>query len=146
MWNRLPRTVRSAPRFAAWLVAGLVLVGATGCVHNNHLVFGATEKWTASDVHIVPKTLGTLVVAPFDAVLAPWFMIVDQGFRSEQYDPDHKYFSYAGSRTVGRAGMGWGYEIIASVFSIPIDTIYLLVTGPIDLIWVLGFEDVPAVE
>lgn len=141
MRDRQPSAARTAPRIFGWLLVGALTLGLTGCVYDDHLVFGATEKWVASDINIIPKTLGTIVISPFDAILAPWFMIGEQIARDDQYHPDHTYISYAGSRTIARSDMAWGYQMIASIFSIPIDTIYLLITGPIDMVWVLGFGD-----
>ena len=136
------RTRRSAPRLTAWLLMGTLALGMSSCTYDNHLVFGATEKMAKSEIAVVPKWLGVLIISPFDAILAPWFQIYDQAARDPQYHPKHKYFSYSGSRVVGRADMHWGYELTASIFSYPIDTIYLLLTGPADLIWVLN-EDEP---
>ena len=140
MRDRTPNTHRSAPRLFGWLLVGVLALGVTGCVHNDHLVFGATEKWVASDTHMIPKSFGVVFTSVFDAILAPWFMMGEQVFRDEQYHPDHKYISYSGSRTVARSDMAQGYQFVASVFSIPIDTVYLLLTGPIDLIWVLASD------
>ena len=63
--------------------------------------------------------------------------------RDDQYHPDHRYLSYSGSRVVGRSDMPLGYQGIASIFSIVLDTAYLPLTGLIDLIYVIWFEDVP---
>lgn len=131
----------TAPRFFGWLLVGILALSTTGCVYNDHLVFGATEKWVASDTHMIPKTLGTIVIAPFDAVFAPWFMIADQLVRDEQYSPNHKYISFSGSRTVARSGMAWGYHDIATIFALPIDIVYLPLTGLIDIVWVLTSDD-----
>ncbi|RKY19652.1 MAG: hypothetical protein DRQ55_10190, partial [Planctomycetota bacterium] len=142
MRDRTQTTQRSAPRLFGWLLVGVLALGVTGCVHNDHLVYGATEKWEASDQHMVPKAFGFIFPVVFDAILSPWFMMGEQIARDEQYHPDHRYISYAGSRTIARSDMGQGYKFFASIFSLPIDTVYLLISGPVDLIWILGFEDV----
>lgn len=140
-------TDRIPSKSCVWLTAVVLVLGLStaGCSYNRHLTFGATEKWVASDMHTIPKVGGTIVLSLFDAILSPWFMIGDE-FRSERYHPDHKYLSYAGSRAIGRSAMPLGYQAIASIFSIPIETAYLPITGLIDLIRVVWFEDVPVKE
>lgn len=136
-----PGSPRRAPRVAAWLLVGLLSLTFTGCYYNGHRTFGATEKLAASEVTVIPKTIGVLFSSPVDSLLAPWIMIFDQLRYDPQYDPNHKYISYAGSRVIARSDMEWGYSAIATIFAVPIETVYLLLTGPIDLIWVLGFEE-----
>jgi hypothetical protein len=127
-------------RKACTLLLCVLLLGNVGCVYNSHLNFGATEKWVASDVHTFPKVGGTIFLSIFDSLFSPWFMIADE-FRSEDYHPDHNYLTYAGSRTIGRSNMPLGYQAIASIFAIPIETAYLVITGPLDLIRVLCCGD-----
>jgi len=124
-----------------WLAVGVLVVGTVGCSYNRHTNMGTTEKWAMSDVHIVPKTLGLLILPPLDAVFSPFTMSGDLLFRDEQYDPAHKYLSYAGSRTIGRSPMGLGYQVLCSIFTIPIETVWLPVTGLIDLATVMIVGD-----
>ncbi|MCB9898294.1 MAG: hypothetical protein H6825_09850 [Planctomycetes bacterium] len=135
---------RNPSKATVWLTAVVLVLGMTssGCSFNNHLTFGATEKWVASDIHTIPKVGGTIFLSIFDSILSPWFMIGDE-FRSERYHPDHKYLTYAGSRAIGRSGMPLGYQFIASIFSIPIETAYLPITGLVDLVRVIWVDDVP---
>ncbi len=142
-------------RLAALSIGALLL---TGCVFNDHACFGATEKWTTSDIHTIPKIVGTPFVAIFDSIISPftafadqyeidWWFIVPVGIdRDEVYDPDHRYLSYAGSRVIGRSDMGLGYQWGASIFSILFETVWLIITGPIDLITVLADDDGKLVE
>lgn len=143
-------------RFALPSALGLLLL--TGCVYNDHASFGATEKWTTSDIHTVPKIVGTPFVAIFDSLVSPftafadqyeidWWFIIPVGIdRDEVYHPDHRYLSYAGSRVIGRSPMGLGYQWACSIPSILIETVWLVITGPIDLITVLADDDGKLVE
>ncbi len=124
-----------------WVIVGMLLVGTVGCSYNRHTNMGDTEKWVASDVNIVPKVLGVFPLAIFDSIVSPATMAGDLIFRDEQYSPKHTYLSYASSRTVGRSEMGLGYQILASIFTIPIDTAFLPITGIIDLVTVLVVGD-----
>lgn len=132
---------RIAKQSLGWAVALVLITQLVGCAYDHHTNMGDTEKWIASDVHIVPKCIGLLVLPAFDAVVSPFTMSGDLIFRDKQYDPRHKYLSYAGSRTIGRSHMGLGYQIWCSLFTIPIETVWLIVTGPVDLITVLGWGD-----
>ena len=139
-----PTRARSLRRLIAPLALGMILL-VTGCYYNGHRNMGATEKWVGSDINYVPKIIGTPFIAIVDALIGPFTMLWDQLAYDPQYHPKHKYFSYAASRTVARSEMGLGYQWMASVPTILIDTVYLLITGPIDLVWVLGFgEDEPS--
>ena len=136
----------SARKCCVWLLVGLLLVGSSGCSYNHHTNIAATEKWVASDVNVVPKVLGGILTSIVDAVFSPFTASFDYIYYDPQYDPDHEYLSYAGSRTVGRSDMPDGYQWMASIFTIPIETVYLPLTGLIDLVYVLWFEDVPGDE
>jgi hypothetical protein len=142
-------------RLAALSLGALLL---TGCVYNDHASFGMTEKWCESDIHTIPKIVGTPFVAIGDSLISPftafadqyeidWWFIIPVGIdRDEVYHPDHRYLSYAGSRVIGRSNMGLGYQWGASIPSILIETVWLLITGPIDLITVLVDDDGKLVE
>jgi hypothetical protein len=123
------------------LVLGVLLTSSVGCTYNGHTNMGDTEKWVASGVNVFPKTLIMIPIVIFDSVISPFTAAYDQLFRDPQYHEDHKYLSYAGSRSIGRSQMGLGYQIVGSIFSIPIETVWLLVTGPVDLITVLVSGD-----
>lgn len=123
------------------MLVGVLLTSTVGCSYNGHTNMGDTEKWVASGVNIVPKVILTIPIAIFDSIVSPFTAAGDQIFRSHQYHEDHKYLSYAGSRSIGRSDMGLGYQIIVNIFSIPIETVWLLVTGPVDLITVLVSDD-----
>jgi hypothetical protein len=136
-----PNPTRSAPRLFGWFLVGVLALGVTGCVHNDHLTMGANEKWVASDQHMIPKSLGTLIISPFDAIFAPWFNAIDQMSADEGSEPQIKYLSFSGSRTLALADQEWGYHVIGNIFTIPVDIVYLLLTGPVDIIWVLASDD-----
>ncbi len=120
----------------------LVLLASAGCTYNGHRTFGATEKIVASDVNYVTKIAGTAFVSLGDAILAPAEMIADQyEHGTNQYHPDHKYLSYAGSRAITRSDMGLGYQWMASIWSLVAETIYLPVTGSLDLLYILMAGD-----
>jgi len=125
-------------------LACLAVVGAlllsTGCIYDNHRSSGATEKWVHSDINYVPKIIGTPFVAIGDGIVGPFTAACDQWGDRPLYHPDHKYLSYAGSRVIGRSDMGEGYQWMASIPSLVLDTVWLIVTGPIDLFTVL-FSD-----
>jgi hypothetical protein len=123
------------------VVVGVLLAGSIGCTYNGHTNMGDTEKWVASDVNIVPKVILMIPITIFDSVFSPFTAGYDQIFRDPQYHEAHRYLSYAGSRTIGRSDMGFGYQVVASIFSIPIETVWLLVTGPVDLITVLVSDE-----
>jgi hypothetical protein len=125
---------------ACLAVLGALLL-STGCVYDNHRSFGATEKWVHSDIHTVPKIIGTPFVAIADGIIGPATAACDQWGSDELYHPDHRYLSYAGSRVIARSDMGHGYQWLASVPSIILDTVWLIVTGPIDLFTVLCCGD-----
>ena len=131
-------------RLVTPLALGLILM-VSGCYYNGHRNMGATEKWVGSEVNYVPKIIFTLPIAIVDAALGPFTMAWDQMAYDPQYRPRHRYFSYAGSRTIARSDMGMAYQWLAGLPTIIIDTAFLIITGPIDLIWVLGWgEDEPA--
>ncbi|MEO8754098.1 MAG: hypothetical protein ABI624_15620 [Casimicrobiaceae bacterium] len=125
-------------------IACLAVLGAlllsTGCIYNNHRSFGATEKWVHSDINYIPRYIGTPFVAIGDGIVAPFTAACDQWGDRPLYNPDHKYLSYAGSRVIARSDMGEGYQWLASVPSLVLDTLWLIVTGPVDLFTVL-FSD-----
>ena len=118
-----------------------VLIGTTGCAYNRHRNFGATEKWVGSDMNYVTKTTGTFFVSIGDAIISPFTMLWDQLAYSPEYSPDHHYFSYAGSRTIARSDMGLGYQWVAMFPTLAIETVWLVITGPVDLVTVLAFGD-----
>ena len=130
-----------AKQSLGWILVAVLLSGTVACRYNGHRNMGATEKWVASDVHIVPKAFGLIFVPLFDAIFSPFTASIDYIGNDEQYHPDHKYLSYAGSRTIGRSDMGLGYQVWCSIFTIPIETVWLVLTGPIDLVNVLWFGD-----
>jgi hypothetical protein len=121
---------RTLSRRLALLSLGALLF-TTGCVYDNHMCMGMTEKWVHSDVNTVPKIIGTPFLAIFDSLIAPATGVVDLA------RDDTKYLSYCGSREVGYGTMGDGYKWITSLFSIPIETVWLIITGPVDLVTVL---------
>lgn len=127
-------------RIVAPLALALTLM-LTGCYFDGHRNMGATEKWVNSDINYVPKIIGTPIIATVDAVFGPFTMAWDQMAYDPQYNVKHKYFSYAGSRTIARSHMNMGYQWLAGLPTIVIDTVWLIVTGPIDLVWVLGWGD-----
>jgi hypothetical protein len=124
-----------------WVVVGVLFAGTVGCSYNGHTNMGDTEKWVASGVNVVPKTIGLVPITAFDSVVSPFTAAGDQIFRGHQYHMDHKYLSYAGSRSIGRSNMGFGYQVVASAISIPIETVWLVVTGPVDLVTVMVWGD-----
>lgn len=119
------------------MAAGVLLTLATGCRFNDHYNYGATEKWVHSDLHTIVKTVGTPVVSFVDGVISPATMTVDQT-TDHVYHPDHEYMTYSGSRVIGRSDMGLGYQWLASVVSIPLETFWLIVTLPVDAAHVLS--------
>ena len=135
-----PTLARTLRRLVAPLTLGLIL-SVVGCYYDGHRNMGATEKWVNSDINYVPKIIGTIPISIVDAAIGPLTMLWDQLAYDPQYSPRHKYFSYAASRTIARSHMGNGYIILASIPTIIFDTLYLIITGPIDVIWVLGFGD-----
>jgi hypothetical protein len=139
---RTPQTTSGAPirRVTGALALALLLV-TTGCVYNGHRNMGATEKWQASGVHTIPKAIGFPFVAIGDSIISPATALCDYWSYDEQYHPDHEYLTYAGSRTIGRSDMGDGWQVVASVPSILFETLFLIVTGPIDLVTVLASDD-----
>lgn len=138
-----------SPRGAAALALVMFLgLASSGCLYNGHRTMGATEKIEASDVNFVTKIGGVFFVSLGDSIIAPAEMIVDQTFIEPPYHPEHRYLSYAGTRTVARSDMGLGYQGMASVWSLVVETIYLPVTGTIDLVSILalGHSDPPPSE
>lgn len=119
------------------MAAGVLLTLATGCRFNDHYNYGATEKWVDSDLHTIVKVVGTPVVAIVDGVISPATMSVDQT-ADATYHPDHEYMTYSGSRVIARSDMGLGYQWLSSIFSIPLETFWLLVTLPVDAIHTLS--------
>ena len=91
-----PTLARTFRRLAAPLALGAILM-VSGCYYDGHRNMGATEKWVNSDINYVPKIIGTLPIAIVDAVIGPFTMLWDQIAYDPQYDPHHKYFSYAAS-------------------------------------------------
>jgi len=136
MDRRAPSSRTLSCRLAV-LAVGLLLL--SGCVYNGHVSYGATEKWVHSDINYVPKILGTPVLAIVDGIISPFTAAFDV-YDDHPYAPDHRYLSYAGSRVIGRSDMSLGYQWLASVPSIVIETVWLIVTGPIDLFTVLWDE------
>jgi hypothetical protein len=132
-----------SPRFRLALpaLALALLIGTTGCAYNNHRNFGATEKWVASDVNYVTKITGTLFLSLGDSIISPATMLWDQVFSNSQYDPAHKYFSYSGSRAIARSDMGLGYQWMTMFPALLIETVWLVVTGPADMVTVLLLGD-----
>jgi hypothetical protein len=138
------RTLLSLKAFRLRPLAGLavlLLLVTTGCRYNDHRSFGATEKWVHSDINRVPKIIGTPFIAIVDGIISPVTAACDQWRSEEPYHPDHRYLSYAGSRVVARSDMGDGYIWLASVPSIILETVWLIITGPIDLVTVLVSDD-----
>jgi hypothetical protein len=144
----LPRTTVARTRLLASLVLALLLLSPSGCLYNGHRNMGATERWVASDINFMPKIGGTFFIAIVDAIIGPGTMLVDQVFYNPQYHENHKYFSYAGSRTIARSDMGHGYQWLAAFPTFLIDTVWLILTGPIDIVWVLvwGPSETPPSE
>lgn len=143
-----PSALRRHAAAAALLAAALL---APGCVYNDHASFGATEKWVESDINYVPKIIGTPFIAIVDGIVSPATAWVDQFEtfelrRGEVYHPDHRYLTYAGSRVIARSEMGDGYKWGTSIFSIILETVWLPVTGLVDLVTVLSDEDGQVIE
>jgi len=136
----LPRLPAALRRCAAPLALGLTLA-ATGCYYDGHRNMGATEKWVGSDVNMVPKVVGTPIVAIVDSAISPATMLWDQAAYDPEYSPEHHYLSYAASRTVARSHMGAGYQWLTLAPTLAFDTVWLIVTGPIDLGYVLVAGD-----
>jgi len=129
-------------RLLTGLTVAVTLLAGTGCIYDQHRNMGATEKFEASGVHTIPK----LVLFPFtavtDSVISPATMLSDQiQFDDEQYDSRHHYYSYSGSRAIARSNMGAGWKMYATVPSVVIETVWLVVTGPVDLFTVLFAGD-----
>lgn len=113
---------------------------ATGCSHNNHRTFGTTQRFVASDVPNLGKAVGTPILAIGDSVISPAMMLVDQVEHEQQYDPDHRYTTYAGTRTVARSTDMGAFKYFALPFSALIETVLLPVTLLADTFWVLWPE------
>lgn len=130
--------------WAVFLLGGVLLM-SVGCSYNDHRVMGATEKWVASDIHTIPKAGGFLLLALGDAIVAPVSMWMDvdgnDWSATSPHHEDYKYFSYAASREIVRSDMGGAYQWVASLLSIPIETAYLVVTGPVDIVTILNDGD-----
>ena len=135
------KTLIAPSRRTALAGLALVLLVVPACMYNGHRTMGATEKLVASDVNHVAKIGGTVFVSLGDSILAPVEMLSDQMSHDTQYDAEHKYFSYAGSRTIARSDMGLGYQWMASFWSVLIETVYLPITGTVHLVHVLAFGD-----
>ncbi len=139
---RPPHTLPVAlARTLAGLSLAVLLVTATGCMYDHHRNMGATEKLEGSGLHTIPKAVLFPFVAITDSLISPITMACDLASHDEQYHPAHHYFSYSGSRTIARSQMGMGWQWAASVPSIIIETCWLIVTGPIDLVTVLVSGD-----
>ena len=126
-------------------VLALVLVAATGCRYNDHRTMGATQKLGTSDVSPIPKMLGTMIVGIGESIIAPLEATWDYATNDEQYADDHEYLSYAGSRTLKRSqdDMG-GYMYMVYPFTVLIETVWLIVTLPVDAVYELaGSRDGP---
>ncbi|MHC4845951.1 MAG: hypothetical protein ACYTCU_07295 [Planctomycetota bacterium] len=136
-------TRNTSPRFrpALLLLALALFIGTTGCAYNQHRNFGATEKWVGSDVDYVTKVTGTFFLSLGDSILSPVTMLCDQVARDPQYHPEHKYYSYSGSRTIARSDMGLGYQWMTMFPALIIETVWFPITGLVDMVTVLGFGD-----
>jgi hypothetical protein len=55
-----------------WVVGLVLLANLVGCAYNRHTNMGNTEKWVASDVHILPKCLVLIVLPAIDSVISPF--------------------------------------------------------------------------
>ncbi|HEX5010011.1 MAG TPA: hypothetical protein VFY71_06390 [Planctomycetota bacterium] len=119
-------------------LAALAVVAAllSGCLYNGHYSYGATEKFVHSDMNVLPKAIGVPIVAIVDGIISPFTAACDV-YDDQPYSPDHRYLSYAGCRVIGRSDMALGYQWEASVPAIVLETVWLIVTGPIDLFTVL---------
>ncbi len=136
-----------ARRTLGWLAVGVLLLGTVGCFsYEGHTNMGNTEKWVASDVPWVARALWVPPVSIWDAVWSPFTASIDYIFRDPQYHPDHEFLSYAGSRTIGRSDLADGWKIYVSLFPIVIETVWLPLTGFVDLVTVVGFGDEGAPE
>jgi hypothetical protein len=117
---------------------GLLLLVSFGCkADDGHRNMGATVSVANSSLNYWTKPVGVLVVSVGDAVFSPLTMASDQ-MASKKYHKDHKWFSYAGSRTIARSDMGLEYQAIASIPTIIIETILLPITGTIDVIYAMN--------
>ena len=134
-----PRLSVVLRRCAAPLALGLL--ATTGCYFDGHRNMGATEKWVASDINDVPKAVATPLVAIVDSAISPATMLWDQVDYDPQYNPDHHYLSYAASRTIAHSHMSAGYQWLTLAPTLAFDTVWLVVTGPIDLGYVLVAGD-----
>jgi hypothetical protein len=139
---RTPLSFKALPlRPLAALAVVALLVLTPACVYDDHRSFGATEKWIFSDINRVPKIIGVPFVSIGDSLISPFTAACDQWGSDPLYDPNHKYLSYAGSRVLARSHMGDGYKWGASIPAIIIETVWLIVTGPIDLVTVLVSDE-----
>ncbi len=128
-------------RFRSLLNVALPLVllcATTSCVYNDHRNFGMTEKWVASDVNHVAKTFTTPILAIGDSIISPATMIWDVTRPGPPYDLRHRYLSYSGSRVIARSDMGLGQQWLAMVPAFLIETAWLIITGPVDIVTVLA--------
>jgi hypothetical protein len=104
------------------------LLVSVGCVshpkENGTLTMGITREWTTSELHIAPRVIGAIFIAPIEALFfVPFERFGDIANSDAVYGSEGKYLSYSGSRAVGRSDMGWGFRVYAMVFTIPIDTV-----------------------
>ncbi len=120
------------------LALGLALTLSVGCQYQGHRNFGATERFADSDINRPTKLIGTVPLALGDAIASPFTAWSDMDSDSGTYHEDHKYLSYAGSRSIARSDMSLEYQWIASLFAIPIETIYLIPTGIVDIVTILN--------
>ena len=115
----------------------LALLVTAGCKYNGHRNMGATETIGTSELNDFAKPVGVFLVAIPDAVLSPFTMLADR-IGGNNYNGDHHYFSYSGSRVIADSHMGLEYQWLATAPTILIETVWLIITGPVDLITVLN--------
>ena len=129
-------------------VLAFVLVVATSCRYNDHRTMGATQKLATSDVTPISKMVGTMVVGIGESFIAPIEATWDYTFNDRQYADDHEYLSYAGTRTLKRDQDQMGaYMYAAYPFTVLIETVWLIVTLPVDAVYELaGSRDGPETD
>ena len=132
-----PSTRRNYGWLAA-IVLTLSMGGVAGCTFNGATNWGMTRKWVQSDVNIFPKIVGSIPIGIIDGVISPFTALADYiGSDDEAYAAGEWYLSYAGSRTIADSTMPEGWRLGMSIISIPLDTVWLILSLPVDVITIL---------
>ena len=127
----------STRRSYGWLAAIVLTLSIGGCVYNGQANWGMTRKWVQSDVDIFTRILGSIPLGIIDGVISPFTAAVDYIFIDDDYSPEEDFLSYAGSKTIAHSTMPEGWRLGMSIISIPLDTIWLILTLPVDAITTL---------